>query len=563
MATGVMGYGERVSTVALSARHGSVEPLRKRTGRRLMAGIVGVVLTFGCSVSDPATPPLIGTPQEPNQSGEQAETDAVVAQALDGTTTIVVGHRFTGPYFLNNEPGQNPDIFYGPNTADGVVFRRGSSIMGRSFSTNGGFAWQAPGKIYPEFGFGDPVALLWSDPALAVGYANKSLVAYASLAVSKQSFDAVTSGTDAQDLLFGWPPDVDTPDGQGIVDSVCVALSFDGGLQFQDVVCARDADVGIVGTDQTTAAIGRGDRVYVAVDDFSDDEILLYELIYLGVPAPFLNKIPVDPLMGSASHGPELRRDQSGEVWMSGTDAFGTVKLCRVTDQSCEFVGNVTSNVDLFAILPAGVASPQTLRSGSSADFAVNRVVAAELMLREFIFAYSRTGNPTLGPYVGLTRCVLASLSGALTCEDVDEWGTLARLGMQLQPNIDLVDKSEAQDGFGADWRYAFYEFDRPEIGNGRAQIALATLSGTLPSAISPTVTFQPLGAPDPLVCPARYPSGDYWGDYFALVAVPPIPTNPNWRHVAVYSSDESRGCESSHPRQGRNLHVVSWGWVD
>jgi hypothetical protein len=129
-----------------------------------------------CAVTDPRDPPLVGTPQEPQQSGEQAETDAVLAQTLDGAPIVVVGHRYTGPNYLNNDPSQPFDISYTDPTAQGVAFLRGSSVMGWSYSLNGGFTWESPGKIYPAHVFGDPVAVMWSDPALAAGMTNKSLV---------------------------------------------------------------------------------------------------------------------------------------------------------------------------------------------------------------------------------------------------------------------------------------------------------------------------------------------------------------------------------------------------
>jgi hypothetical protein len=201
---------------------------------------------------------------------------------------IVAGHRFTGPSFVNNNSANPLDITYDESLPGDVSFRRGSSINGWSYSANG-VVWQAPGKVYPQFVWGDPVAILWSDPALAVGHINQSLVAFASLAVSKQAFDAVAGAS--QDTLSGWPTTLATPDGINLVDSVCVTLSFDGGVQFGDLVCAREPDIGTDGTDQTTAAIGAGDRVYVAADDFTPlsppgggGRILLYELHYTGQP---------------------------------------------------------------------------------------------------------------------------------------------------------------------------------------------------------------------------------------------------------------------------------------
>lgn len=103
---------------------------------------------------------------------------------------IVVGHRFTGPSFINNNSANPLDVKYDESLPGDVAFRRGSSINGWSYSATGA-VWQAPGKVYPQFVWGEQIAILWSDPALAVGRTNQSLVAYASLAVSKQAFDAV------------------------------------------------------------------------------------------------------------------------------------------------------------------------------------------------------------------------------------------------------------------------------------------------------------------------------------------------------------------------------------
>ncbi|MFO0571500.1 MAG: hypothetical protein U0263_38070 [Polyangiaceae bacterium] len=533
---------------------------------RLAAGALVFVIS-GCAVTDPRDPPLFGPPQEPQQSGEQAETDAVLAETPEGNPVVVVGHRYTGPSHLNNDEEQPFDIVYGGSNDAGVAFLRGSSIMGWSYSLNGGLAWEAPGKIYPENGvFGDPVAVLWSDPALASGFVNRSLVAYASLAGSTQAFNAVTGGTDTADILFGWPPSVDRPDFPGpddfgIIDSLCVAVSFDGGINFERPVCKRPAGIGASGTDQTTVAIGAGDRIYVAVDDFSNEEVRLFELIYTGEPAPFLSPISMPAEMIGFQHGPELRRDQDGFVWLAAVDGLGSIAMCLVTSSGCQFIGSVTTGTDFFATVPGGIVSPEPLRSGSSADFGVNRVSLDGLTVREFIFAYTR--QDAQREITGLTRCFLFSIQGTLSCEDVAAWGSASRAGQHLQPNIEFVDKSPEQDGSGADWRYAFYEFDRPDVAQGHAQVTLGRMSGALPSTLAPSVTFFPLTALDPEVCPADYPTFDYWGDYFALLALPPIAPSTSWRHMAAYSSDESRGCAPAHPRQGRHLHVVAWSWQD
>ncbi|GMV17234.1 MAG: hypothetical protein AMXMBFR56_54580 [Polyangiaceae bacterium] len=521
-------------------------------------GLLTLECTLACTVPVSDPPTAQGTPQEPQQSGEQAETDLAVAENESGGRVLIAGYRYTGSHPLHNNPESSTDLVYLPG--GGVEVARGASIMGWSYSTNAGLTWSAPGKIYPDAVFGDPMAVLWSDPALAVGMTNKRLVAYASLSVSTERFDQHTGGGD---VFFGWPPAINLPN--NIIDGLCVALSFTGGVSFPALVCKVPDGIGAAGTDQTTIAIGRDDTIYTAVEDVSAARTRLFKVVFGSDFDLSLEEIPMPTAMGNFSRGPELRRDQEGEVFLAATDQFTSreVRLCRVTPDGCLYLGEVTAATQVFADLVGSSVSALPLRSGVSVDFGVNHL-ASELGIRELVFVYSRKPTPDR-TVVGATRC-LSTLSTLLDCQDVPEWGTEQRAGQHFQPNLEFVDKSPEQNGSRPDWRYAFYEVDRPGVASGHAQLTLATLGGAQPSTNPLTLQYRTLVAPDPRVCTAKYlygASSEYWGDYMGFTALAPLGAEP-WRHVVAYSSDERRGCDpTSHPLQGRHLHVESSFWTD
>lgn len=163
-----------------------------------------------------------------------------------------------------------PDIEYSTIVGvNSVAVHRFASITGWSYARSGDLLWTAPGKIYPPktsscaglFGECDEMAVYWGDPQMAVGLLDKSLVVYSFLGGSTTLFDSKTAGGD---IYNDWPGK--TPG--GLIDSVCVAFSHDGGITFTATVCKQlpgPVDHPL-GSDQDTVGIDGSGRVFVAAE---------------------------------------------------------------------------------------------------------------------------------------------------------------------------------------------------------------------------------------------------------------------------------------------------------
>lgn len=429
----------------------------------------------------------------------------------------------------------------------------------RSGGPHGGFVWSPGSKLYPTpmNTFGDAVAVLWGDGAIGSGYVNHSLVAYSTLAISQTAFDSVKQNDNA---VHFWPGGGNG----GIVDSLCVALSFDGGFGFPNLFCKRPDGIGLSGTDQTSIGIGKGDRIFVVTDDFANDQLRLYETgpLVLGGFLP----VAIDAQMGTATHTPRIARDQDGELWLAASRSDAKdVRLCHIRPGSvnapggCDFVGAVTQMAEHFPVLEK--SNIGFVRTGLTVSFAANRIQAL-IPATDFYFAYQvgaldGMGNTIL--HIGATQCRLTGVA-PFTCYDVPTWGT-GSSAQQFQPALTLVDRSEAGDGSLPEVEYAFYDID--DVANGvpagHARIRRAVLHGGPFTLLPPPATFAsfenlPL-ADDPMVCTAKYGfQYEYWGDFFGFQVV-------GSRHVAVYSSDEALGCSQTNNFQGHHLHLQSWFW--
>ena len=530
-------------------------------------------LLAACTVSAPRANPLdpfFPTPmspaQQPQHSGEQAEVATVVSETQFGQQTVVAAYRYTGSH---NLPGSGLlDITYG--VGDLVVIRNGASISGYSVSSDGGVTWLAPGKIYPhsvpEF-FGDPIAVLWSDPSLMAGFKKRRLVAYGALAISEAAFDAAR---DSNGVLH------DFPSASKLIDSVCLALSGNGGSTFPNLYCKTPTDIGALGTDQPAVGIDKNDRLFMAVDDFDNKQIDLYQLFFM-FPGPVVfNQLVVDSQMGTVSKAPRIARDQDGELWLAaGGSTADDVRLCHIRPAltafgtgSCDFVGVVTKKGRTFPVLFTSNLGP--IRTGLAVSFAANRFVSVDpsvLPLTDLYFAY-QTFDATKVLHTGATVCRVRE-PYPFTCMDVPAWGTdgtASGFPQQMQPALDLV---AAPDGTNVDVEYAFYEMDSSNIAKGHARVRRAVLHGSPFGGPAPTATFEDLPlAWAPAVCVAKgYGGGNtwYWGDFFGFRLIPStLESILPARHLAVYSSDDREGCPANlqtNKWQGRELHVVSWFW--
>ena len=264
-------------------------------------------------------------------------------------------------------------------------------------------------------------------------------------------------------------------------------------------------------------------------------------------------------------------------MWLAAAERVSSktsaVRLCQIRPGtssadpgSCDFVGLVTTSAAAYPIL--GGTNFGSIRTGLTVSFGVNRVRGYQmpdgfvLPHEDFYFAYQQLQPqlPDTMLHIGATACrLVASALSSFDCKDVPDWGT-GTANQQFEPELEVSDRSAAQDGSALDLAYAYYESDSPAVAPGHARVRRAVLQGSPFHGPAPFATLEDLPlAPDPSVCTAEYGPLKYWGDFFGFRYVP---VGQFSRHVAIYSSDEGAGCSKQvNVYQGRALHVQSWFW--
>ena len=174
--------------------------------------------------------PGLGQNFEPTDEANQ--TEAVSAVSRNGSAFVVsVGYND----FTNPRP--NPTLIYQgvPGNLDardglnGRLIKKGTSLMGWSYSADGGRTFQYGGKLSPPFGW----SLIWGDSAMAKADIDDPTVYYAQLAGTTAAFDAVA---DPQQQAI-------TSAGQNVANALtgyCIARSTSRGIDFPSIACIND-----------------------------------------------------------------------------------------------------------------------------------------------------------------------------------------------------------------------------------------------------------------------------------------------------------------------------------
>lgn len=214
------------------------------------------VLALGCfgllactvAVSNPDTG-FPGNYQQPQDSGEQAESDLVVATDQNsGAPVLVSCFRDTGPSPL---PQGSNDIEYQPGSvsapSDVALFHRGASFGGFAYSVDEGRSWVAPAKVRPPL---HEFPILWGDARLSVDRLHPWRVAMINLAASDDVFRAAQGYDSSTDTIQRFPNSqseltvpplcsLDLAAGRGCdsISSVCVTVSQNAGRAFPTPAC--------------------------------------------------------------------------------------------------------------------------------------------------------------------------------------------------------------------------------------------------------------------------------------------------------------------------------------
>src|SRR5712691_9650182 len=165
-----------------------------------------MLLMAACSSSNAVT----GRDGDPTASGTQSETAATLAM-VGNTTRIVVAY--------NDETNEQDLITY---TETDRVVNSGASLMGWSYSDNGGTTWTYGGKLKPPDGW----SVLWGDPALGTSKTKPNVVFMSNLAVPAAKFAGPISG------LLG-----------DFIGGACLAKSTDGGKTFNIYQCVSNTEM--------------------------------------------------------------------------------------------------------------------------------------------------------------------------------------------------------------------------------------------------------------------------------------------------------------------------------
>src|SRR5215204_5001122 len=122
---------------------------------RLSLPLAFFIAATACAPGNPVTGQ---NDEDPTIDGSQAETVATRALAHETPVLVIAYNDDT----VETNPATNaPYVQY---SANGRVVFPGASLLGWSYSTDGGSTWKYGGKLRPPAQLG--IAALWGDPAI-------------------------------------------------------------------------------------------------------------------------------------------------------------------------------------------------------------------------------------------------------------------------------------------------------------------------------------------------------------------------------------------------------------
>lgn len=504
-----------------------------------MANVTVVVAAFGASAlltacsCTPGVPVTGNGERDPTYGGSQSETASTVALS-PAPWYQIFGPRWRETLVVTyNDDTEDGKVQY--TTSDRVVFR-GASLLGWSYSTNGGSTWKYGGKVKPPAGIG----ALWGDPAIVTSKTDRKRVYISSLAAATSRIP--TSG------LHG-PLN-------GAITGACVARSDDGGVHFAIHSCFTANNDFYDGASLAAAGAPGDQRIFAAYLDVPNSRIDVWQSpdgigAFQRLGEPF-------PGMRMASH-PRLAYDDSTGALLVAAISSGT-QLIYIN----RLVGNQWQTPILASWPVTRIDVPvgtQTIRTAFGFSFDVGTpsypppVSAGIARLRVYKDAirllYTTRDSSTLRLYVRGTGCA----RDITACEDVPQWGTTPgnfdTPGHQFNPTVKAW---RGSSGFPSVWKATYQSTDDR---SDRVSIKQGTL-GRSPIGVP---IFQPYGLMTPrIVCPdfrngsPGQAFGGYWGDYDESAHVGFA--NGGVAQFLLAFSDSSQGCFSQWKFTSKHLHV-------
>ncbi len=497
--------------------------LHNQSRIRQLKFIIGICVVFAVFVASCSNPNGVTGQGGPTSSGTQTETSATTSY-VGGTNRLVVGY--------NDETSEQDLITY---TQNDRTIKAGASLMGSSFSDDGGTTWTYGGKVPPPNGW----AVLWGDPALATSGSNYSVVFMANLAMPSSKFP--TGGIHGY-VYYG--------DGRSsYVGGGCVARSTDGGKTFSNYQCVSNKQPieGVADSSQGhfydggSLASNRAGEIFLAYVDVTTSTADVYRSpSYNGTFAPIATPFPG---LTVASHV-RLRVGTDNSLYAAaqviGNDGGTYVYLNRYINGAWRQPVPGSYDSVLYPGIDFGTTtqgSELNIRTGPQFGYDIGS--ASEGGKDAVRMLYTRSANGHL--YLSGTAC-----SADLTsCSDVPGWKFIG--GGPGGSAVDTYNPDvTAWAGFigvPATWQssWAYHYGNANFVNVSRATLGYLNGGGFL---------FPVDIIKNALVCSDER---GYWGDYDAMVLTGFSGSSTKWIR---FSSDSSAGCNERWMYVGKQQHV-------
>ncbi len=479
---------------------------------RFRGKLLGLILLLAADVMAGCTMnnvPVTGGGGPTAQEG-QSETSVTVGSA--GKQSIV-------NVSFNDETGTESTIQYTPTSR---IVQSGASLMGWSYSTDGGNTWAYGGKVSPPKDW----PILWGDPASTTSRTNPAAVFISNLAVPAANYPA--GGVVSQNGGSGF---------YTALGGACIAKSKDGGKTFAIYQCIDNAQHFY---DGGSMAAGPDGSIYAAYVDTVTSQIDVWKAanengVFTLMPPPF-------PNLAIGTH-PRLRVDQNGsQLYVAAQAENQVVFITRFLGPGWDSPVPASNPIAWY---PTINLADRVLRTGPQFTFDVSSAsVLGGDEVRVIYTAFDSKSNR----YVLMgSRCPLA----LGTCFDVPPWATTnanftTLQGDQFNPSLRAF--AGTSPNTPAEWKLTYLSRQEDPTGNSVIvqQGNLAVIgTGTPVRILFPFKLINPL-----TVCPD---TRGYWGDYEGLEL---LGVNQNAPTFLAAFTDSSQGCTQQWEYTSSQVHV-------
>lgn len=496
-----------------------------------------VVLLIEAACSNPGNA-VTGKVGDPTASGTQSETSATTA--LDGTTNRIV-------VAFNDETNDGTSITY---TQSNRVLNSGASLMGWSYSNDGGQNWTYGGNLKPPQGW----AALWGDPAIGTSKAHYNIVFMSNLAIPTGKFPA--GGINGSVIS-------NSGTGQSYLGGACVAKSIDGGKTFSIYQCVSNTEAVTDFPDATQGHFYDGGsivgsstgEIFAAFVDVYTSQIDVYRspnesgTFQLMTPGPF-------PGLTVAAH-PRLRTGPDGSLYVAsqGTPGDGNTYVYMNRYSGGKWGTAIQASLPTYFYYAIDFGSTVdgselTLRMGNDLSFDVGASSADGSDAIRLL--YVREDSLLVSPrYIDASACY-ADLH---SCAHVPQWSFKG--GGPGGSQVDVLNPEVAAwPGFfglppawQATWVYHYGNTSTVNV----SRVTLGYFHDTNnPLVVIPVDILQ--NAP---VCSDS--GRGYWGDYDSMLQTGFQGSNETWMR---FLTDSSQGCPTRWYYLGQSQHVQQTNYV-